>query len=83
MIMRLYPVSSEKSINLISKENTIVFVVDKSATKPDVKKAVETEFQVKVVAVRINNTFQGKKRALVKLAKENLAIDLASKLKIL
>ena len=81
--MKLYPISTEKSINMISKENTIVFVVDKKSTKADVKKAVEEEFKVKVVAVRINNTFHGQKRALVKLAKENPAIDVASKLKIL
>lgn len=81
--MKLHAVSSEKSINLISKENTIVFVVEKQATKMDIKKAVEDEFQVKVLRVRVNNTFSGQKRALVKLAKENPAIDIASKLKIL
>ncbi|MBI2143598.1 50S ribosomal protein L23 [Candidatus Woesearchaeota archaeon] len=74
-----YPVSTEKTLRLMEAENRLLFVVDKKASKADVKKAVESLFKVKVVAV---NTliFGGKKRAFVKLGKDNPAIDVATQL---
>lgn len=79
----IYPIATEKALNAISKQNTLIFVVDSDATKTTVKKAVEGDYSVKVVSVRINRTFGGQKRAYVRLAKENNAMDLASRLKIL
>ena len=79
----MYPVSTEKSINLISKQNTLTFVVDKSMNKNQIKKEVEESYAVKVERVNVQHTFQGKKRAFVKLSKESSAMDVASKLKIL
>lgn len=60
-------------------ENKLLFVIDRKATKADVKKAVETLFKVKVIGV---NTYiiLGKKKAYVKLSKENPAIDIATNL---
>ncbi len=81
--MMIYPVATEKAINQISKNNTIVFAIEKEAGKKQVKEHIETEFQVKVAGVRIHNTFHGKKIAFVKLKKEFPAMDIASKLKIL
>ncbi|MEK6854021.1 MAG: 50S ribosomal protein L23 [Nanoarchaeota archaeon] len=74
-----YPVSSEKSLRAMEAENKLLFVVDKKATKADVKRAVESLFKVKVVDV---NTFitAGKKKAYVKLSGENPAIDIATQL---
>ena len=74
-----YPVSSEKSLRAMEAENKLLFVVDKKATKADVKRAVESLFKVKVVDV---NTFitAGKKKAYVKLSSENPAIDIATQL---
>ena len=74
-----YPVSTEKSLRTMEAENKLLFVVDKKATKADVKLAVESLFKVKVVDV---NTFimSGKKKAYVKLGAENPAIDVATQL---
>ena len=74
-----YPVSTEKSLRTMEAENKLLFVVDKKATKADVKRAVELLFKVKVVDV---NTFiiAGKKKANVKLSAENPAIDVATQL---
>jgi large subunit ribosomal protein L23 len=80
--MKIYPLSTEKSINLISKSNTIVFMVEENATKKDIKDYIEKEFNVKVEKVNVTNTFKGKK-AYVKLSKEYSALDLASRLKVL
>jgi large subunit ribosomal protein L23 len=57
------PVITEKA--LVAKEETqdhrqlLTFRVDRRATKPEIKSAVETIFQVKVEAVRTAN-FMGK-----------------------
>lgn len=44
------PAITEKG-TLVSEQNTIVFNVAKSATKPEIKKAIEGLFGVKVKAV--------------------------------
>ena len=74
-----YPVSTERTLRTMEAENKLLFVVDRKATKADVKKAVESLFKVKVVDV---NTYiiLGKKKAYVKLSGENPAIDIATQL---
>jgi large subunit ribosomal protein L23 len=81
--MIIFPVTTEKAINQISKNNTLVFQVEKDQTKQDIKKFIEGEYNVKVESVNIMNSFSNKKVAYVKLKKEFSALDLASKLKIL
>jgi large subunit ribosomal protein L23 len=81
--MIIFPVTTEKAINQISKNNTLVFQVEKDKTKQDIKKFIEEEYKVKVESVNVLNNFSNKKIAYVKLKKEYSAHDLASKLKIL
>jgi len=75
-----YPLSTEKSIRQIEFDNKLVFAVHPRATKSDVKKAVEELFKVKVMKVNIQNSFQGQKRAYVKLGPESLASDVSADL---
>ncbi len=51
----LGPVVSEKTSVLAEESNQIVFKVLKNATKPEIKKAIETLFNVKVQAVQVLN----------------------------
>lgn len=74
------PVHSEKALNLIDKENTLTFIVDRRATKKDIKNAVELIFGVKVLKVRTLITSRGEKKAYVKLAPEHRASEIASQL---
>jgi len=74
-----YPVSSEKAIRLMEAENKLVFVVDIRAGKPEIKKAVEELFKAKVTNVNTLVT-RGQKRAYVRFAPENPAIDIATSL---
>ena len=74
------PLSTEKNIRQIESDNKLVFAVSPSATKADVKKAVEELYKVKVVKVNIDNSFTGVKKAYVKLSKENLASDVSADL---
>lgn len=75
-----YPLSTEKSIRQIEFENKLVFVVAPQAGKGDVKKAVEELFKVKVIKVNIQNSFQGVKKAYVKLAASSVASDVGADL---
>jgi len=71
--------ATEKIVRQIEAENCLVFVVDRAITKPQIKKEVETLFNVKVEKVR-THTRHNKKHAYVKLNSNNPAIDVATKL---
>jgi ribosomal protein uL23 len=75
-----YPLSTEKSIRLMESENKLVFVVDSKAKKPEIKKAIEETFNVKVLSVNTINDTKGRKKAYVKFSEDSPAIDLATKL---
>ena len=53
------PVVSEKSYDLIEKNNTYTFVVDRRSNKSEIKDAIEDIFSVGVLSVRTQNR-QGK-----------------------
>ena len=75
-----HPLSTEKSIRQIEFDNKLTFVVDKKATKGEIKKAVEELFKVKVIKVNTLNSFKGQKRAYIKLAADSLASDVSADL---
>lgn len=74
-----HPLSTEKSIRLMESQNKLMFVVDIHASKPEIKKSIESLFKAKVKSV---NTFirGGEKRAYIQFAKETPAIDIATNL---
>lgn len=55
------PHTSEKAAGLADKHNQIVFKVDKTATKREIKAAVEKMFEVKVDSVTVLN-MRGKRK---------------------
>jgi len=71
---------TEKSINLVEKENKIVFIVDRKSNKKDIKKAFEELFKVKIDKINTIITRDGKKKAFIKLKPEYAAADVAVKL---
>ena len=71
--------STEKIVRQIEVDNCLVFVVDRSISKPEIKAEVEKLFDVKVEKVR-THTQKNKKIAYVKLNGEYPAVDLATKL---
>lgn len=75
-----YPLSTEKSVRLMEKENKLIFIVDKKAKKQDIKKALESEFKIKIVKINTLITPQGIKKAYVKLSRDTKAIDIATQL---
>ena len=75
-----HPLSTEKSIRLMEAENKLIFVVDLKAKKPEIKKAIEEIFKVKVDKVTTFITSKCQKRAYVKLKDETPAIDVATQM---
>jgi len=55
------PLITEKGMGVKETQNTLVFEVDRKASKTEVKQAVETLFKVKVSGVR-TSTVEGKER---------------------
>ena len=78
-----YPVMTEVTNRILEAENKLVFVVNKKATKRDVKLAVEELYEVVVDKVTSAITPEGKKKAFVKLHPDYKAVDVAIKLGIL
>ncbi|MBS3166960.1 50S ribosomal protein L23 [Candidatus Woesearchaeota archaeon] len=74
------PLQTEKSVRLITSENKMVFNVYFKANKAQIKSAFEQMFNVKVAKVTTMITPKGTKRAYIRLAPENPAIDIATKL---
>ena len=65
----LAPVVSEKSYELIENNNTYTFEVDPRANKEEIRDAVATVFDVKVVRVNTMNRKGKTKRTGYKLGK--------------
>ena len=73
------PLTTEKAVMLIERENVLTFQTERQKTKEQIKKEIEDLFEVKIERVR-TLIRGGKKYAYVKLKKEFPAIDLATKL---
>lgn len=76
-----YPITTEKAIGMIEKENKILFVVEKNATKREIKEELEKTYGVKVAKVTTLVTPEGEKRAYIRI-KEGSADEIAAKWKI-
>lgn len=75
-----HPISTEKSIRLMESENKLIFKVDRSAKKIEIKQAIEKIFKAKVEKVNTLIDTDGEKRAYVKFSPETPAIDIATNL---
>ena len=75
-----YPLSTEKAVRLMESENKLLFIVDRKSKKEEIRKAIENLFKVKVISVKTLTLPNGKKKAYIKLSKENPAIDVATQL---
>ncbi|MGB8780823.1 MAG: 50S ribosomal protein L23 [Candidatus Bathyarchaeia archaeon] len=79
----LYPLMTESASLMVEKENKLVFMVSLKANKSDVKKAVETLYEVRVEDINVLITSTGEKKAFVKLHPDYKAVDIAIRLGIL
>lgn len=65
--------------DLNQNQNKLVFLVRKDATKPQIKRAIEVVYSVKVLQVNTLNTKRGK-RAIIKLSEKDSAQDIYNRL---
>ena len=73
------PIVTEKAVMAIEAKNTLTFEFGLTKNKKDIKKDVEELLEVKVEKVK-TLVKKNKKYAYVKLKKEFLAMDVATKL---
>ncbi len=76
------PVVTENTFSIIEEQNKLVFVVDRTINKMQIKEAFEKIFNVKVDKVNSLITPQGEKKAFIKIAPEFSASDIAINLGI-
>jgi len=65
-----HPLSTESAIKTIEDHNTLVFIVDRRANKPMIKKACHDLYNIKVSRVNTLNRPDGVKKAYVVISKE-------------
>ncbi|MHA2351859.1 MAG: 50S ribosomal protein L23 [Candidatus Thorarchaeota archaeon] len=76
------PVVTEGSLKAVDEENKLIFYVARTANKNTIKWAVETLYEVVVVKVNTLIMPTGQKKALVRLAPEYSAAEVATNLGI-
>ena len=78
-----HPLSSESAIKSIEDNNTLVFLVDRRASKPMIKKALKDLHDIKVKRVNTLVRPDGNKKAYVSLPTDQDALDIANKIGIM
>ena len=79
----IQPLSSEKNMARMEKENTIAFLVSPYANKVQIRHAFTKLYQAKVRSVNTLIRPDGQKKAFVRLAPGTEALKVASKIGIL
>ena len=75
--------SSDKNLMNMEKNNTIAFIVAPWAKKCHIREAFEKTYGLKVRKVNTLNQLRGGKKAYIRLANDNEALNVASKIGIL
>ncbi|MEE8401671.1 MAG: 50S ribosomal protein L23 [Candidatus Hydrothermarchaeaceae archaeon] len=78
----IHPDVTEKSMKLLESENKLVFVVSIKSDKGNIRKAVETLYEVKVENVNTLVTPKGIKKAYIKLSPDSNAEEVATRVGI-
>ena len=76
------PYITEKTFAMVENESKICFIVDRSASKPQIAEAIGTLYNEKVTNVNTARTIYGKK-AFVQFTDTAKARDLATKIGML
>eukprot|EP00411_Alexandrium_monilatum_P001840 CAMPEP_0175200302 /NCGR_PEP_ID=MMETSP0093-20121207/9469_1 /TAXON_ID=311494 /ORGANISM="Alexandrium monilatum, Strain CCMP3105" /LENGTH=181 /DNA_ID=CAMNT_0016493315 /DNA_START=84 /DNA_END=630 /DNA_ORIENTATION=+ len=77
------PVTTESAMKKIEEINTLVFLVDIKATKPKIKEAVKSLYDVQCAKVNTLIRPDGKKKAYVHLTQDYDALDVANRIGII
>jgi large subunit ribosomal protein L23 len=75
-----HPLVTEKAMNQMDFGNKLQFVVHMDAAKPEIRDAVEENFDVTVEDVNTMVTMNNIKKAIVRLGEEDDAQEVASRI---
>jgi large subunit ribosomal protein L23 len=75
----LHPSVTEKTMRIMDENNSLEFMVRRTASKPEIKSAIETLFNCQVATVNTRITKEGK-RAIVKFGGETSAEDIGMRI---
>ncbi|CAI8058552.1 60S ribosomal protein L23a, partial [Geodia barretti] len=78
-----HPLTTESAMKKIEDNNTLVFIVDLRANKPQIKQAVKKLYNIDVAKVNTLVRPDCKKKAYVRLAPDFDALDVANKIGII
>ena len=78
----LKPYITEKTFAMVENESKVCFIVERSASKPDIVEAINILYNEKAVNVNTARTIYGKK-AFVQFENTEKARDLATKIGML
>lgn len=78
-----YPLLTEKAISKVETENRLIFIVDRSANKKQIKWAIENALAAKVDKIQTTIDSKGRKKAFIKFAKDVNAVEIATRLGML
>jgi len=78
-----YPLTTESSMKKIEDNNTLVFIVNLKANKPQIREAVKKLYEIDVCKVNTLIRPDGIKKAYVRLAPDYDALDVANKIGII
>ncbi len=82
MTALLYPLATEKALNMIDRNNMISYVVDYRSGKSEIKKEFEETFAVNVKKVNTSMNIRNTKKAFITLQPQFKASEVARKLKL-
>lgn len=82
MILK-YPYATEKASMIVERDGQIQFIVDRKASKFQIKHAIEKMFDQQVTAVRTMMTNRGEKKAMVSFSNPKAAEEILSRLGIM
>jgi large subunit ribosomal protein L23 len=75
----IQPYVTEKTFNVIERENKLTFIVSESSTKKEIVEAMRLVYEADTTEVNTAKTIRGKK-AIIKFRTEGGARDLATRL---
>lgn len=79
-----YAIKNERAARIMEANNTLTFIVDIRATKPQIKEAVAELYGARVKKVNTLISFkQRAKKAFVRFVEEGAAVDIASRAGVL
>jgi len=82
MVLR-HPYVTEKALMTLEKENKLQFLVNKDATKQQIKREIEKTFEQEVKGISTVMTMHGEKKAIISFANEKAAEEILSRLGIM